>query len=302
VKKKTSRSPRPKVNQLTSLTEEEFEKLLSAFDIEVKKKLKMFTLKGDRRKYIQPYESANSSLCGSINKLNFMLMGMKQNMTQELLGMCFQMSQPKVSEWFTYLLPVLESSLEKLNMCPKFGVTYKHIDKAETHLLGDVTEREIPRKTCYSAQKEDFSGKSHMHAEKNFGICNADGQILFLSYSFSGSTHDKTIYDELEINVGEVPFLLDLGFQGVDENGSTMVPFKKPREQELTIVKKQINRAMSKLRVKIEHVFAGLKRLRMLKEKIRIPSYSKRQMIVKIAAAIHNLRVDQRKSLIINSQ
>jgi len=141
-----------------------------------------------------------------------------------------------------------------------------------------------------------------MHSEKNFGICDPDGRILFLSYSFTGSTHDKTIYDELEISVGNVPFLLDLGFQGVDETGSTMIPFKKPREQELGVVKKQINRAMSKLRVKIEHVFAGLKRLRMLKEKIRIPSYYKRQIIVKIAAAIHNLRVEIRKPLIINSQ
>jgi len=302
VKKNQSKSSRPKVNQLTSLTDEEFEILLSKFDSEVKKKLKIYTLKGQLRKCVRSSESLRSSLYGSKNKLNFMLMAMKQNMTQELLGMCFQMSQPKVSEWFTYLLPVLESSLEKLDVCPKFGMNYRHKDKGETYLSGDVTEREIPRKTCYSAQKEDFSGKSHMHAEKNFGICRPDGQILFLSYSFTGSTHDKTIYDELEINVDGVPFLLDLGFQGVDENGSTMIPFKKPREQELTTVKKQINRAMSTLRVKIEHVFAGLKRLRMLKEKIRIPSYSKRQTIVKIAAAIHNLRVNQRKSLNIISQ
>ena len=230
-----------------------------------------------------------------------MLMGMKQNMIQELLGMCFGMSQPKVSQWFSYLLPVLESSLEKLGLCPEFGMDYIHEDKQETHLLGDVTERQIPRKTCYSAQKEDFSGKSHMHAEKNFGICNPEGRILFLSYSFSGSTHDKAIYDELEIRVGNVPFLLDLGFVGVDENESTKIPFKKPKGKELGIVKKQINRAMSKLRVKIEHVFAGLKRLRMLKDKIRIPCYAKRQIIVKIAAAIHNLRVEQRSPLIINS-
>lgn len=302
MKKKQSQSFRLKVNQLTSLTEEEFEILLCEFDSEVVKKMKLYTLKGERRKYKPSSESSRSSLYGSRNKLNFMLMGMKGNMTQELLGMCFQMSQPKVSEWFAYLLPVLESSVNNLKICPEFGMSYKHQDNEETHLLGDVTEREIPRKNCYSAQKEDFSGKSHMHAEKNFGICNPEGRILFLSYSFSGSTHDKAIYDELEISIAEVPFLLDLGFIGVDESGSTMVPFKKPKGKELGTVKKQINQAMSKLRVKIEHVFAGLKRLRMLKEKIRIPCYSKRQTIVKIAAAIHNLRVQQRNSLIINSQ
>ena len=302
MKKKQSNSSRAKVNQLTSLTELEFDKLLFEFDLEVNKKMKFYTLKGTRRKYIPLSESSRSSLFGSRNKLNFMLMGMKENMTQELLGMCFEMSQSKVSEWFSYLLPILESSLDQLGYSPRFGMDYEHKAQGETHLLGDVTEREIPRKTCYSAQKEDFSGKSHMHAEKNFGICAPSGRILFLSYSFSGSTHDKTIYDELTINIGGTPFLLDLGFQGVDENGSTMIPFKKPKGKKLGDVKKQINKAMSKLRVKIEHVFAGLKRLRMLKEKIRIPDYHKRQTIVKIAAAIHNLRVEQRRPLIINSQ
>jgi len=302
VKKKQPKSSRIKVNQLTSLTDEEFEILLIEFDIEVSKKMKLYTLKGERRKYIPSSESLRSSLYGSKNKLNFMLMSMKANMTQELLGMCFQMSQPKVSEWFSYLLPVLERSLDKLGLCPVFGMNYEHQDNGETHLLGDVTEREIPRKTCYPAQKEDFSGKSHMHAEKNFGICNPQGRMLFMSYSFSGSTHDKAIYDELEVNVGNVPFLLDLGFIGVDESGSTMVPFKKPKGKELGKVKKQLNQAMSKLRVKIEHVFAGVKRLKMLKEKIRIPCYAKRQTIVKVAVAIHNLRVQYRSSLIINSQ
>ena len=302
MKKNESKSSRVKVNQLTSLTEEEFQILLKQFDKEVKKKLKLYTLKGERRKCLPLSEASNSSLLGSRNKLNFMLMAMKENMTQTLLGVCFNMSQPKVSEWFSYLLPVLEKSMDQLKLSPIFGMDYEHEDQKETHLLGDITERALPRKVCYSAQKEDFSGKSHMHAEKNFGICNPQGRILFLSYSFSGSTNDKAIYDELEINVGDVPFLLDLGFQGVNEDGSTMIPFKKPKFKKLGIVKKQINRAMSKLRVKIEHVFAGLKRLRMIKDKIRIPSYAKRQTIVKIAAAIHNLRVQCRKPLIFKSQ
>lgn len=47
-----------------------------------------------------------------------------------------------------------------------------------------------------------------------------------------------------------------------------MVPFKKPKGKKLGLVKKQMNQAMAKLRVKIEHAFAGLKRLRMLKGKL----------------------------------
>jgi hypothetical protein len=283
------------------LTEEEYEILLGEFDVQVKKEMRFRTLKGERRKRELKKESPNSSLFGSAKKLDFMLMYLKGNMTQMFIGDRFSMSQPKVSQWFSFLLPALESSLDRLGFSPEFGMDYKHKDKGESHLMGDVTERQIPRKTCYDAQQEDFSGKAHMHSEKNFGVCDPSGKILFLSYSFTGSTHDKTIYDHLGIDVGEVPFLLDLGFQGVDETGGTMVPFKKPRGGKLGAVKKQLNKAMSSLRVKVEHAFAGLKRLRMIRDKIRIPSYAKRQLIVKIAAAIHNLRVEMRTTQNCNS-
>jgi len=294
VKKKVSDSSCVKVNQLTSLTAAEYDILFEEFDIQVKKKISYYTLRGELRKHKKEQESLRSSLFGSRKKLDFMLMYIKGNMLQVFLGDRFGISQPKVSQWFSFLLPVLESSLDTLGFLPEFGMNYKHIDKGESHLMGDVTERDIPRKTCYDAQKEDFSGKAHVHTEKNFGICNPKGKILFLSYSFTGSTHDKSIYDELGIDVGKVPFLLDLGFMGVDENGSTIIPFKKPKGKKLGVVKKQLNKAMSSLRVKVEHTFAGLKRLRIIKDKIRINSYSKRQVLLKIAAAIHNLRIELR--------
>ena len=287
-----------KVNQLTSLTRIEYEILLKEFDYQVVQKLKRKTLQGHQRKGKHNKESKNSSLYGSDEKLTFMLMYLKGNMNQSLIGSHFGMSPPKVSQWFTFLLPVLEISLDRLGYSPVFGSSYEHKDASTGYLLGDITERDLPRKGCYKAQREDFSGKHHKHTEKNFGLCDPKGYIHFLSPSYTGSTHDKTVFGELELTINEVPFLLDLGFLGVNEDENIVLPFKKPRGGSLTPVQKQLNKAISSLRVKVEHAFAGMKRLKMIKNKIRIPCYQKRQRIVKIAAAIHNLRIAFRTHLI----
>jgi len=298
VKINTSNNSTIKVNQLTSLTSKEYEILLKEFDYQVLQKLKRKTLQGHQRKRIQARESINSSLYGSDKKLKFILMYLKGNMNQSLLGSFFKMSQPKVSQWFSYLLPVLELSLDRLGYSPVFGTSYEHKDRTTEYLSGDITDRDLPRKGCYDAQKEDFSGKHHKHTEKNFGLSDPNGYILFLSPSYTGSTHDKTIFDELELIIKEVPFFLDLGFLGVNEDENIILPFKKPKGKKLNPVQKQLNKAISSLRVKVEHAFGGMKRLKMIRNKIRIPCYQKRQSIVKVAAAIHNLRVAFRIPLI----
>jgi hypothetical protein len=280
------------------LTTEEYEILLEKFDYSVKQNMKMYTLQGERRKRVQAEESKNSSLLGSRKKLDFMLVYMKENMNQYTLGYFLKMSQSKVSQWFSYLLPVLEESLKRLGYLPVFQEEYTHCNQKEDYVFGDITERELPRKKCYEAQKEDYSGKKHLHTEKNFALCDQQGYIHFISASYTGKTHDKAVFDDLNINTGTVPFLMDLGFLGSEEVDQTiLLPFKKPKGGKLNKVQKQLNQAMASARVKVEHAFSGVKRLKIIGQKIRIPSYQKRQCIFKIATAIHNLRVSSRNPI-----
>lgn len=298
MKQQNIKNSKLKVNQLSSLTNEETEKLLEVFKEKVTDRMRNYTLQGRLRKHKQYKEPTNSSLLGIEKKLEFILLYLKGNMNQSILGHFYKMSQSKVSQWFSYLLPLLESSLDKLGYMPVYQSHYKHKEQKDTYVFGDITERELPRKTCYKSQKEDYSGKQHEHTEKNFALCNSLGYICFLSASYTGSTHDKTIFDELSIDPGEVPFLMDLGFIGAEKDSNTiLLPFKKKIGKKLNKVQQQINRAMSSVRVKVEHAFAGLKRLKIIGQKIRIPSYQKRQSILRIAAAIHNFRVSSRMPL-----
>ena len=198
-------------------------------------------------------------------------------MNQYTLGHFYKLSQPKVSQWVSYLLPVLEQTLGQIGVIPCYQETYSHRATEEGYLAGDVTERAIPRKVCYQAQKEDYRGKQHLHREKNLALCNQHGYIHFLSASYTGSTPDKTIWDALSMENNGICLLMDWGFLGAEkQDNAILLPFKKAPKQELGKVKKQLNKAMGKLRGIIEHAFAGVKRLKIMRQKIRIRAYQKK--------------------------
>jgi hypothetical protein len=86
-----------------------------------------------------------------------------------------------------------------------------------------------------------------------------------------------------------------LGAEDIDQ--TILLPLKKPKGGKLNKVQQQLNKAMASARVKVEHAFAGVKRSKIIGQKIRIPSYQKRQSIVKIATTIHNMRVSCRSAI-----
>ncbi len=280
---------------LTSLNQAEYVELLEVFSGKVSIKLSRYTLKGAKRKRSSYSERSNSSLYGSALKLEFLLMYLKDNFRQEVLAYMFQISQAKVSEWLSFLLPVLYESLDELGVCATFGC---HFDAQSTdceYFIGDVVERDVPRKRCYQAQKAEYSGKKKRHTNKHFALVDSSSYVHFLSPQEHGSVHDKTIWDGLDIVTQGQPIFLDLGFLGADKDiEEVMMPFKKSKYKPLTDLKKLINKEMSKIRVRVEHAFAGIKRLRIIQDKIRVRGEQKREIIMRIATALHNFRVKRR--------
>lgn len=290
-----SKGASSKLRSLTSLNQDEYAELLLVFDSLVKKKLAHYTLKGAFRKLPSFQERKSSSLYGSERKLDFMLMYMKENPNQTYHGVMFGLSQAKVSEWIYFLSPVLEQSLIDMDYMPLVGESVVLTEVESAYLMIDVTEREVPRRCDHKAQKVEYSGKKGMHTIKNLALTNTHNQVLFMSNSFEGAIHDKTIWDEFDIELGDQPLLADLGFLGIDKtHPTTILPFKKPKGGKLRETQKQLNKAISSLRVKVEHVFAAIKRLKIIRDKIRLKSYDIRDQMMRIATALHNLRVDFR--------
>lgn len=292
-----------KFRALTSLNKVEYESLYSIFEDLVSERLKHYTLKGVVRVAKSYKESRNSSLYGSRSKLDFLLMYLKENPNQSYHGFLFDMCQSKVSEWIKFLLPVLESCLSKLNFMPSTGSEFKPATKIDTdYLIADVSERAIPRRRCDQAQQEEYSGKKKCHTIKNLAITDSSGAVLYLSETYEGSVHDKTIFDQVQIHTQGLNLLLDLGFQGAEKDcQNAILPFKKPKNKELTDLQKSINKGISKERVLIENVFASIKRLKIIRNKVRLKSSNARHLIMMLAAGLHNLRNTFRTPLINHS-
>ena len=297
------RTALPKFRSLTSLNQFSYSCLLEVFEKHVVSYLSIYTLKGKLRLIPGFKERKNSSLYGSVAKLDFMLLYLKENPTQSYHGCLFELSQSKVSEWFSLLLPLLAAALKELKLMAGSGEAF-NFKAAETadYLAGDVVERLVPRLTCRKAQKTEYSGKKKLHTHKNFAVAQPDGKVVFLSETYEGSVHDKTIWNELEINIEEHSILLDSGFEGAEKQCPTAItPFKKPKGKELSESQKAVNTGISKKRVIIENVFEGIKRLRIIREKIRIKGFEKRDLVMQVATAIHNLRIEYKNNTQINS-
>lgn len=285
-----------KLRSILSLSQAAYTALLELFSPLVRKKLRLFTLKNVRRHRLCYREQPNSSLLGDERKLEFILSYLKENPTQTYHGHFWGLSQAKASEWVAFLSPVLEEALEKLGVMPQTGTSYEHRDTGSAYLLMDVTEREIPRRTGHEAQKEEYSGKKKYHTLKNLVIADPKGYVHFLSQSYEGTVHDKALWDDLLVGPMEQNMLADLGFLGIDHtHPNALMPFKKPKKKPLTHPRKQINTIISRMRVVIEHVFAGIKILRIIGDKIRLKSYDSRDRVMRIAAAMHNLRMSFRE-------
>lgn len=283
-------------NAITGLRAKEFMDLLYHFAPIVEQYYRHYDLKGQRRKVVRYGERSDSSLSGSVNKLFFILSYMKENPNQAYHGMMFSMSQGKVSLWVKQLSALLEQALEQMGKAPQremnkfYNFLYAYY---QVIMFMDVTERRIGRSRDYQVQKEHYSGKKGCHTLKNLLITNLAGEIIYLGETFEGSVHDKTMYEQAELCFPDQcqSLWVDLGFLGIQAEGvKVFMPEKKPKGKELSKFQKELNALIASIRVKVEHAIAGVKRLKIIRNQIRLHGWQNRDRMMNVACGLHNLR------------
>jgi DDE superfamily endonuclease len=120
--------------------------------------------------------------------------------------------------------------------------------------------------------------------------------MCFLSPTYEGKAHEKSLADLEGYTLPRGSCLYqDMGFQGYTRDGITIVqPKKKPPGRELTPPEKAANRAISSLRIRIEHVIGGVKRYCIVKDKIRLLKDGIRDTIMETCCGLHNFRLQYR--------
>jgi hypothetical protein len=297
---------------LTALQPEEFNYLLTYFSTLWQEYHQQYDLKGKRRVIPKFKVAKNSSLPAEEDKLFFILCYLKNNALQTFTGFAFGLSRAKTSQWIKVLLPLLEKSLKQAKQLPVRS--QEQLDKAlqsvkEKIFWVDATERPLPRSTDKDNQQEDYSGKSHQHAVKNTLLTDSTGRVqwiytwriygLHLSGTFEGRCHDKRMLDEEPIRLPKDAILFqDLGYLGHQpEDVFVAMPEKKPKNKALSPLQKATNQLVNSFRVSVEPVISGVKRLRIVKDTLRLKGDAVRDQVMLLACGLHNLRVSFRSAL-----
>lgn len=111
---------------------------------------------------------------------------------------------------------------------------------------------------------------------KSMLITTQDRIIKYLSYSHEGKQHDYRILKEI-FKPGENWFKkfklnVDLGYLGIKKDYESIdiaIPHKKSKYQPLTDNQKNENKDMASERIKVEHSIGGMKRYRILSDRLR---------------------------------
>jgi hypothetical protein len=282
---------------MTGYTAEEFQALLPHFQAEFENFVETQTLERKPRTRRKHSTYKNSSLPTMEDKLLFILIYLKQGTTQEMHATLFGMHQPDANRWIHVLHALLNQALAAQGKLPVRDAAAFVPEKEELAIdFHDGTERPIPRPKDTDRQKEYYSGKKKQHTVKNIVVINTQSEIRFLTTTCEGKKHDKKATDEAGYSFPEGSVLFqDTGFQGFTVAGVIIIqPSKKPRGKELGPEVKENNRLISKIRIRVEHAIGGVKRYRIVKDKIRNWKNGFRDLVMETCCGLHNFRLNFR--------
>ena len=138
-------------------------------------------------------------------------------------------------------------------------------------------------------------------------MCNPQKEILYLSRLYHGRIHDYLIFKkEFPQNINwfiDKTVRVDLGFLGIESDYKSrnienlektltrLIPEKNYKNRPLTDNPKYSNKAKASLRIKIEHSIGGLKRFRILDNRLRQHNFLFYDSILETCSALWNFYI-----------
>lgn len=129
-------------------------------------------------------------------------------------------------------------------------------------------------------------------------ISSSSTRIDYLSRCFSGKIHDstllKTVFPPAENWFENHTIQVDLGYLGIDKSyqcGGIELPIKRRKSQELTKEQKAVNQNFSSQRVAVEHGIGGMKRYRILSNRLRMHDLQAYDRKLEVCAGLWNFYI-----------
>jgi hypothetical protein len=244
-----------------------------------------------------------ATLKGDCAKLFFILFYYEVYPTFRFAQAMFGFDKRNIQLWVRFLSPVLfnglgyelslKRRLHRINSIESWIMEYPQLKE----FLVDATEREIQRPKDDNLQKYYYSGKKKKHTVKNQLFVDPNSKrILYVSSSVEGKRADKTLFEddpttlylpEGSVGMGDKAYLKA---EEVNPHLRMVIPKKKPPGKELTEEEKQNNRAISSIRVRVEHPISYLKHFNILSQRFRgrVTNQKNLDLPIKTIAAIYN--------------
>ena len=181
--------------------------------------------------------------------------------TQEFIGMLYGIDDSCICRSIKRIEPILAKviAIQKDRTLTQ--------EDLETIII-DCTEQPIERPK--KRQKRYYSGKKKGHTLKTEIQITEGGRIVSTSKSHPGKDHDFEVRKRGSPLSGNSRTYVDSGYQGLDKiHKATELPYKKPKNGQLTPEEKEYNRGLSSFRVRVENKIRELKIFRIIGERYR---------------------------------
>jgi hypothetical protein len=207
---------------LTSLTPEEFDFLLPAFEQAYQRAFPVSKTRTGQKRERKAGGGRKGALGSIEEKLLFALVYQKSYPVQSIMGELFGIGQSQANEWIHTLLPVLKQALDDLGYEPERDPKkFKRSEQGQKDAVDSIidgTERRRQRPKEAKKQALHYSGKKKIHSDKNVVIATVKKKrVSFLSQTYPGKTHDKKVADtENIVYPKHITLHKDTGFQGYE--------------------------------------------------------------------------------------
>ena len=208
--------------------------------------------------------------------------------------MVFDVGQATVSRDISYLEPVVRKCIpipEKMHTAASKAKSMEDLEAMIPGLavLVDVSEQQIYRPQDDETQRKHYSGKAKRHTMKTQYTTAYDCLILQTSTAVAGSKHDFAVFKEsvpaFPENLPHEPetaldkklleyirYIADSTYTGMDSIVSkSHVARKRKPGKKLTPAEKEYNKALSKIRIRVEHAIRRVKVFRVMGDRYRNP-------------------------------
>lgn len=228
-----------------------------------------------------------------------MLVYLRHNISFQLLGLMFQVSESTAHNLFNYWQKIFEGELPHslLEQIKKSPEEVKKICEELTNyeLIVDSAEQEIERPSEHSEQKKYYSGKQKRHTFKNQLIVLPLGKdIVDVVIGEYGPKSDINICRKtLKKFEPEQQLIGDKAYVGETQ---IVTPSKKPKNGELTNDQKEENKTLSSRRIYVEHLIRVMKIFKVAQERFRLGKKRYKSVMLTVCGLVR-LRI---KSLILD--